>query len=532
MECSLQRAMSSTTQCFFRSFSSLSLPPASPSSSSSSSLFVNLFSSYSPPHTSRQRSAVLRGGGACERMRRMGRSRRGSATCSSSAAASSSAATPTTPEEALQELMEWLAMEGFPEQAVKLSLCGEEGIGAIAKYPIQAGDVALKVPESYTVTSADVANHPVVAQPAAGLGDLIGLTLWFIYERAQKKESAWWPFINTFPHTTLSPLLWTEEEQEQLLKGCPSLEEIKQRVIALKDEFQDLQLYFEKDPEVFPPDIFSFEAFKTAFAVVLSRTTYLPAADLFALVPYADAINHRGDCQAYLDYSMEDQSVVLQVDKNYKQGDQVFASYGQERPNYDLLISYGFVDESSLVDYVELEVGLVEGDRLQALKQQVLQLAGYGSPQTFPLYADRFPTQLLTYMRLVRLQDPALFSKVIFDRDVILDQANEYEVLMILMGECRSRLGNYEGGLDDELRLLKNKKLSSKERVAAQLRLSEKTILSNTMTALRNRLAPIRGIPTKGGGLKDPNADINEMFDMVEQVASAPAKFLTKFLKG
>jgi histone-lysine N-methyltransferase SETD3 len=102
---------------------------------------------------------------------------------------------------------------------------------------------------------------------------------------------------------------------------------------------------------------------------------------------------------------------------------------------------------------------------------------------------------------------------------------------MILMGECRSRLGNYEGGLDDELRLLKNKKLSSKERVAAQLRLSEKKILSNTMTALRNRLAPIRGIPTKGGGLKDPNADINEMFDMVEQVASAPAKFLTKFLK-
>ncbi len=27
-------------------------------------------------------------------------------------------------------------------------------------------------------------------------------------------------------------------------------EEIKQRVIALKAEFQDLQLYFEKDPEV------------------------------------------------------------------------------------------------------------------------------------------------------------------------------------------------------------------------------------------------------------------------------------------
>jgi histone-lysine N-methyltransferase SETD3 len=104
----------------------------------------------------------------------MGRSRRGSATCSSSAAASGSAAT-TTPEDALQELMEWLAKEGFPEQAVKLSLCGEEGIGAIAKDPIQAGDVALKVPENYAVTSADVANHPVVAQPAAGLSVCVSM---------------------------------------------------------------------------------------------------------------------------------------------------------------------------------------------------------------------------------------------------------------------------------------------------------------------------------------------------------------------
>ncbi len=39
----------------------------------------------------------------------------------------------------------------------------------------QAGDVALKVPENYTVTSADVANHPVVAQPAAGLSVCVSM---------------------------------------------------------------------------------------------------------------------------------------------------------------------------------------------------------------------------------------------------------------------------------------------------------------------------------------------------------------------
>ena len=32
----------------------------------------------------------------------------------------------------------------------------------------QAGDVALKVPENYTVTSADLVNHPVLSALAAG----------------------------------------------------------------------------------------------------------------------------------------------------------------------------------------------------------------------------------------------------------------------------------------------------------------------------------------------------------------------------
>jgi histone-lysine N-methyltransferase SETD3 len=31
------------------------------------------------------------------------------------------------------------------------------------------------------------------------------------------------------------------------------------------------------------------------------------------------------------------------------------------------------------------------------------------------------------------------------------------------------------------------------------------------MDAVRRRLAPIRGIPTKSGGMQDPNADIKEV---------------------
>lgn len=37
------------------------------------------------------------------------------------------------------------------------------------------------------------------------------------------------------------------------------------------------------------------------------------------------------------------------------------------------------------------------------------------------------------------------FLQVSFEQDVILSQANEYEVLQLLLGECRERLSAYAG---------------------------------------------------------------------------------------
>ena len=34
--------------------------------------------------------------------------------------------------------------------------------------------------------------------------------------------------------------------------------------------------------------------------------------------------------------------------------------------------------------------------------------------------------QLLTYMRMSRLQDPALFSKIVFEKDIMLDQVSHF----------------------------------------------------------------------------------------------------------
>lgn len=44
------------------------------------------------------------------------------------------------------------------------------------------------------------------------------------------------------------------------------------------------------------------------------------------------------------------------------------------------------------------------------------------------------------------------------------------------------------------------------------------------MDAVRRRLAPIRGIPTKSGKMADPNQDIKEVFDFIDELPKAPAK--------
>lgn len=38
------------------------------------------------------------------------------------------------------------------------------------------------------------------------------------------------------------------------------------------------------------------------------------------------------------------------------------------------------------------------------------------------------------------------------------------------------------------------------------------------------RLAPIRGIPTKGGKMVSPNADLEDIFSTIENIPNAPKK--------
>lgn len=75
--------------------------------------------------------------------------------------------------------------------------------------------------------------------------------------------------------------------------------------------------------------------------------------------------------------------------------------------------------------------------------------------------------------------------QVNFEQDVIISQMNEYEVLQLLMGDCREGLAAYKTSMEDDTKLLQQRDLSARERLAARLRLAEKTILSQVCRCRR-----------------------------------------------
>jgi hypothetical protein len=59
-----------------------------------------------------------------------------------------------------------------------------------------------------------------------------------------------------------------------------------------------------------------------------------------------------------------------------------------------LFFSYGFVDPGNPNDCLYQSVELLPTDRLMGFKKQIVEQAGFGVKEVFPLLLNRFPTQV------------------------------------------------------------------------------------------------------------------------------------------
>ena len=68
----------------------------------------------------------------------------------------------------------------------------------------------------------------------------------------QGHSSPWHDFVQSLPHTTGSPVLWSSEEQSELLQGSPALAEAQARAQALSAEWDSIHQQLKADPSHHP----------------------------------------------------------------------------------------------------------------------------------------------------------------------------------------------------------------------------------------------------------------------------------------
>uniref|UniRef100_A0A7S1TNV7 Rubisco LSMT substrate-binding domain-containing protein n=2 Tax=Phaeomonas parva TaxID=124430 RepID=A0A7S1TNV7_9STRA len=262
------------------------------------------------------------------------------------------------------------------------------------------------------------------------LDDYLALALFLLNERERGDESFWAPYYAVLPSLQeVNPTFAWDESSLEALEGSPLLASTRSMQGKLTREWEALQsTIFPLAPEKFPEEAFNYDLFVWAFAMLFSRAVRirsLERGETLALVPYADLINHSPFSNAFIDgrspsgldkvFNLKEDEVVLYADRSYKRMEQVVISYGQ-KSNAELLLLYGFALDRNPFNSVDVGVALLDktaaeneeglddiDKQLLEAKRIFLDVRNRQDEAAFPVYADRYPEELLEYLRLLVL---------------------------------------------------------------------------------------------------------------------------------
>lgn len=264
---------------------------------------------------------------------------------------------------------------------------------------------------------------------------------------------------------------------------------------------------------------FTYENWIWAFTMLFSRAIRLRSlkeGETLAMVPYADLINHSPFSQAYIDareagdwlFSSGYEEVILYADRGYRRMEQIYISYGQ-KSNSELLLLYGFAVERNPYNSVDVTVAIaprtesfvkelndenIPVDPLAEEKIAFLESVGRESMVDFPCYADRYPVELLEFLRLMQMTPEDTRGRPLkdFDYSRTISAANEAAVLTSVIEAVTRQLGKYPNTEEDDAQLIKDKGMfrlfNYNQRMAIRHRRNEKRLLKRTIAALENQI--------------------------------------------
>jgi len=394
----------------------------------------------------------------------------------------------------------------------------DSGRGLLARRAIAQDGIIARLPVRLCMTK----QAALEAKELRGIvtedtNEYVAIALLLIGERAKAATSFWNDYITVLPSVAdvAATFTWDEEELK-FLEGSPARQATRSMQEKLQREHASILAQFPS----LDPAVFSFEAWTWAFSNLFSRAIRLKAQtanEFLALVPYIDFINHSPFSSSYVDaraipkafpWEAEDDEVVLFSDRAYKQFDQIFISYGP-RPNSDLLLLYGFALDRNPFNSVDLVVGAnADADPLFAQKQAFAAAVGRDAARAaFPLYADRYPDELVQFLRMAcatqqHLGNLELAAPESYVDIVSLD--NELAVLETIREAATGALAAYPPFGDIPAAFL-----SRNQRMARRLVQTEQRILQKTVAATERKTRELQAAPP---GFKRREPDILSNF--------------------
>jgi len=344
----------------------------------------------------------------------------------------------------------WLESRRLPRQKMALEVNLAEGRGLVATEEIARGEALLGVNRGTIITVQRALDEAKLGPRHAELQEWSILAT-FLAQQALALErgeaGTFGEYIRALPRRTGSVLDWPEDEVDKLLAGSPSRLAAAERQESVNAAIDEIRSFF---PEI------TVGALRWAFDILFSRLIRLDAmGGELALVPWADMLNHKPGCAAFIDLNGD--SVYLTTDRAYTKGEQVWASYGQ-RPSSELLISYGFAPEvgENPDDEYALTLGVDVNDPYAEAKAQVLRDMGLSPVETFPLRLNGYPRQLLQYASFIlcnpeKPSELQSLARTAFTGSSSFGQSIFDTVRGVTNGRARGKQGVILGGVAGEI---------------------------------------------------------------------------------
>jgi len=399
------------------------------------------------------------------------------------------------------------------------------GRGLLARRDINDGDNLLKVPIKLCMTKASARKALGKDALPREINEYLAVACHLIHERHVLGEKSFWkPYIDVLPETEeVNPTFTWSDDDLAFLNGSPVIAATKSLQMKLRREYDSLlggeDGLCNRFPDRFPKEHYTYENWIWAFTMLFSRAIRLRSlaeGETLAMVPYADLINHSPFSQAYIDaqeggdwlFSSGEEEVILYADRGYRRMEQIYISYGQ-KSNAELLLLYGFAVERNPYNSVDVTVAIapltesfvkelnddsIPIDPLAEEKVAFLESAGRKSLVDFPCYADRYPVELLEFLRLMQMTPDDTRGRPLNDFDYArtISMANEAAVLTSVIEAVTRQLEKYPNHEEDDAALIKDKGmfrlLSYNQRMAIRHRRNEKRLLKRTIAALENQI--------------------------------------------